>query len=373
MLTDSAIEPLVRGADHLETTPRGLRPQRLPADVLGEADPQLAMAAAQCSGVRLVMRTSATVIELDLHATWIAYREADRPRGRVDFRVDGTVLRSEGLVGGTAVRVSLTSAADPPEVVPGTDDRLVVAGLPPREKTVELWLPHGEAVELLALRADAALIPVESTAPRWVHVGSSISHGSNAGAPTDIWPVVAADRVGVDLRNLGFGGSMLLQEPVARVVAETPADVISVKVGINLVNRGVMRLDEFGPAVHRYLDVVRAGHPDVPILLVSPILAPIHETTPGPTAASVTTAGLEFVATGDPEDDGALTLRRIRQALSGVVAARADPRLRLVDGTALYGEADAVRTPLPDGLHPDTETHWRIGERFADRLTALLG
>ena len=32
----------------------------------------------------------------------------------------------------------------------------------------------------------------------------------------------------------------------------------------------------------------------------------------------------------------------------------------------LIDEADAARLPLPDQLHPDAETHRRIGERFAE-------
>jgi lysophospholipase L1-like esterase len=45
---------------------------------------------------------------------------------------------------------------------------------------------------------------------------------------------------------------------------------------------------------------------------------------------------------------------------------RADDRdLHYLDGLDLYGPADATELPLPDGLHPDAETHRRIGERFA--------
>ncbi|HEY7198662.1 MAG TPA: lipase, partial [Candidatus Dormibacteraeota bacterium] len=35
------------------------------------------------------------------------------------------------------------------------------------------------------------------------------------------------------------------------------------------------------------------------------------------------------------------------------------------DGLELYGPADADELPMPDGLHPDTAAHRRIGERFA--------
>ena len=111
--------------------------------------------------------------------------------------------------------------------------------------------------------------------PVWLHHGSSISHGSNGDSPTAIWPALAARLGGVELVNLGFGGSALLDPFTARVIRDTPADVISLKLGINLVNADLMRLRAFGPAVHGFLDTIRDGHPDTPLLVVSPIHCPI--------------------------------------------------------------------------------------------------
>ena len=72
---------------------------------------------------------------------------------------------------------------------------------------------------------------------------------------------------------------------------DTPADLISVKIGINLVNADLMRLRAFTPAVHGFLDTIRDGHPTTPLLVVSPILCPIHEDTPGPSAADLSDLG----------------------------------------------------------------------------------
>ena len=75
------------------------------------------------------------------------------------------------------------------------------------------------------------------------------------------------------------------------------------------------------------------------------------------------------MATGDPSDPTRLTLNIIRAELARIVGARAaaDPRLHLLDGRELYGEADFAELPLPDQLHPDAATHLLIGERFAER------
>jgi hypothetical protein len=122
--------------------------------------------------------------------------------------------------------------------------------------------------------------------------------------------------------------------------------------------------------VHGFLDTIREGHPTTPLLVVSPLLCPIHEDTPGPAMpdfSGLAEGRLGFLATGDPSDPTRLTLTRIRAELARITAARAadDPHLSYLDGRELYGEADAAEHPLPDALHPDAATHRLIGERFA--------
>ncbi len=135
------------------------------------------------------------------------------------------------------------------------------ADLPARSKTVEIWLPHNETTELVALRTDAPLeLAVGTKRDVWLHHGSSISQGSGAESPSRTWPALAASLGGVDLINLGFSGSALLDQYVARAMRDTPADLISIKMGINLVNSDVMRLRAFTSAMHGFLDTVRDGH-----------------------------------------------------------------------------------------------------------------
>ncbi|MCW2165669.1 GDSL-like Lipase/Acylhydrolase family protein [Microbacterium hydrothermale] len=311
MITTPLTLDLVRGGAELEPVGHGsrLRLHRLPLPYRSrEADAQLTMVERQPSGIHLRFRTTATVIVLRLHATRVSYRGLERARGQVD---------------------------------------------------------------LVSLDSDAPLAPIDDPRPVWVHHGSSISHGSNAAAPTEIWPVVAARAAGVQLRNLGFGGSAMVDPFLARVIRDQDADLISVKLGINVVNADAMRARAFVPAVHGFLDTIREGHADTPLLVVSPIHSGIHEKTPGPGAFdpdSLREGAARFVATGSAAEvaRGALTLEVVRDLLAGVVAARSDdPALHYLDGLSLYGADDAVAHPLPDGLHPDTETHRLIGERFA--------
>ncbi|BCK66251.1 lipase [Streptomyces libani subsp. rufus] len=372
-ITTPVTADLLRGALDLEHTEHGVLPHRLPARARAQcADGLLAMAEAQPSGVRLVFRTRATTIELDALRTKNAYVGAPpRPDGVYDLFVDGRLTGQDSVTGGNVSLVDMTTGTA--EIQPGPAGTVRFSGLPDGVKDVEIWLPHNEITELIALRTDAPVEPLpEGGRKRWLHHGSSISHGSDAASPSTTWPALAATLGGVELTNLGLSGSALLDPFTARALRDTPADLISIKIGINLVNADLMRLRAFGPAVHGFLDTVREGHPTTPLLLVSPILCPIHEDTPGPTApdfSNVSAGKLQFKAAGDPAERamGKLTLNVIRDELARVVKQRAadDPNLHLLDGRDLYGEADFAELPLPDQLHPDAATHRRIGERFA--------
>lgn len=316
------------------------------------------------------------MLELDVVRTRVVLVGVpERLDGTVDVIVDGHLVRQASTSGGDVVRVDPRTGQSVIESGPATTMRFE---LPAGDKDVEVWLPHYERVELTALRTNAPIgVPVENR-KRWVHHGSSISQGSNALSPTTTWPAVAAALAGVDLVNLGLSGSALLDPFVARAIRDQPADVVSVKLGINLVNADLMRQRAFGPAVHGFLDTVRDGHPNTPLTVIGPLYCPIHETTPGPGAFDVEALArgeMRFVATGDAADAerpgglGRLTLTWIRAQLAEIVRRRAvdDPLLTYVDGLTLYGPEDP---PLPDQLHPDAATHQLIGRRFAESVLA---
>ncbi|GAA0375163.1 SGNH/GDSL hydrolase family protein [Streptomyces blastmyceticus] len=338
------------------------------------------MAESQPSGVRLVFRTRATAVELDTLPTKRVYVGAPpRPDGVYELLVDGHPVGRAGVTGGNTLTVDMATGTA--EHRPGPVGTLRFTGLPDGVKNVEIWLPHNETTELVALRTDAPVEPAPDRGRKvWLHHGSSISQGSDAASPTTTWPALAASLGGVELINLGLGGSALLDPFTARALRDTPADLISIKIGINLVNADLMRLRAFTPAVHGFLDTVREGHPATPLLVVSPILCPIHEDTPGPSAVDLGALGtgqLRFRATGDPAEraSGKLTLGVIRDELARIVEQRAaeDPYLHYLDGRDLYGHADATELPLPDRLHPDAATHRLIGERFAERAFTADG
>lgn len=375
-LPDPRVE--IRGAAWLEESLDGVLPHRLPAWARRQfPDGFMAMVEAQPAGVRLRFRTAARTADLTVRVLRVAVEHA--PPGApqpYDVVVDGAVVPQSSAVASEAGVLLLEPLAGTTVELPGPPGtvHLALGGDGITERDVEIWLPPGETTRLVALSTDApvsAARPVDP--PRWVHHGSSISHGAGAASALGAWPTVAARAAGLDLVNLGFSGNAVLDPFVARAVRDQPADVISLKLGINVVNHDAMRLRAFVPAVHGFLDTIREGHPTTPLVVVSPLLCPLVETTPGPTSLDPADPSV-FRTLGHPSEvaAGKLSLTVIRSALAAVVASRADAALTYVDGTSLYGWSDWDDLPMRDLMHPDAAAHRLIGKRFGAVLGGVL-
>jgi hypothetical protein len=361
----------LRGAVWCEPTARGILPRRFAPEAAQRiVDDFMRAAVTQSAGVRLAFRTAATRVALRVHATKLA-ESADNPLppAHYDLCADGEVVATAASDVGSRFLFSFDEPVR--GIVPGPDATLEFA-LDGTERDYELWLPYTDEVELLGLSANAeVLAPSGERGRRWVHHGSSISHGYLASRTTRTWPVRAAHAMGLELVNLAYSGNALLDQSTARTLRDTPADLMSVKLGINIVNGDMMRLRVFRSAVHGFLDTIRDGHPDTPLLVVSPIACPPVEELPGPTIFDpsraekwVTTAG-----TATELAEGKLSLSVIRRVLEEIVDARRaeDPRIDYLDGALLYSAADSERMPMPDNLHPGDDVNALIAARFADR------
>jgi hypothetical protein len=345
-------------------TPKGLRISRLPAWAQAQiVDPGFTWAPGVPSGARLVLVTDSSSIELDVQQLRLTFGERPVTPAAYDIVVDGTLA---GVRFSDTGHVARTDPRDPSraEFTRGRPDTIRFDGLGDRTKLVEIWLPHNASLEIRALRVDdgaTVRAPDPSTKRRWVHYGSSISHCVEAERPTGVWPVVAARKAGVDLMSFGIAGQAQLDQVVARTIRDLDCDLISMKVGINVVNGDTMRERTFVPAVHGFIDTIRDGHATTPLLLISPIICPVAEEHPGPTLSRAD--GRVYVIDRPAElSTGVLSLSRIRELLAMIVERRADENLHLMNGLDLFGASDV--DDLPDGLHPNAAGYERMGERF---------
>lgn len=374
----------VHGAVDLEPTPAGLIPHRLisasRAQLGGPVEPKVFSDAA---GVRIRLRSTARQIQLitrrlepgppdplgtaPVYDLWCGEQCREQREAEPFSDVEGVTSDSLAPQQETQLRI------------------LRLCDLEHGTKNLEIWLPHQERVELLEIRSDA---PIEPWPPapealHWVHHGSSISHGFNAVGASHSWPAVAARIAStalkpVELTNVGFAGNAKVDPFTARTLAATPAGLISVKLGINVVNGDSHTLRSFTPALHGFLDLIRENqHAQTPLVVITPLWCGIHEQTPGPVEAyeepfnGVMRRMFRATGSSNPPGQERMTLEMLRAEMERVVKLRAasDPHLHLVNGLDLYGPDDAARLPLPDHLHPDTAAHQLIGERFAQHVT----
>ena len=273
----------VVGALDLDESPTGIVPRRLPAWTRPQIpDVTMEFVVQAPSGVRLRLQSDTTAIELDVMLTMLHW-EPDVFEGvAFDLVADGAVVDQARTTTGTIVHLNRQDPNDV-RIESGEPTTIRFANLAPGPKTIELWLPQGAIVELRALRVDdvATVAAAPDDRRHWVHYGSSISHCLEADSPTGIWPAVAAQQAGVSVTNLGFGGQCMLDQFVARSIRDLAPDVISLKIGINIVNGDTLRERTFGPALHGFLDTIRERLPVTPILLVSPIFCPPAEDASG--------------------------------------------------------------------------------------------
>jgi lysophospholipase L1-like esterase len=96
-------------------------------------------------------------------------------------------------------------------------------------------------------------------------------------------------------------------------------------------------------AVDAFIDTVRQGHPDTPIVVVSPVIRPDAETTPNRFGA---------------------TLGELRHAMEEEARHR---DVVVISGGDLIGADN-----LADGIHPDDEGHRILAEAIGKEVAAVV-
>lgn len=330
----------VHGAVSLERTEGGLKPWRLPYRqrlLFPSPNDGLVNAMALPDGIRLMFETDSRVVEVGMAPRAGAH---DAPQPLLDLVIGGDLVRTEPW--------------------PWGSESVRFVDLPAGPKTCEVWLPHrglagvGLVLKRLLVEDGASIRPVADERPRWIAYGSSITQCSGAHSPARTWPAVAARRHGLALTCLGFGGQCHMDPMLARMIRDLPADVITLKVGINVQGGSSLSPRTFKAAVIGMVQIIREKHKQVPIGLISPIVSPPREKTPN-------AVGLTLEAMRAEIEDAA---RRIRDATG-------DERVLYFSGLDLFGP-ELVGPRLPDNLHPDGDGYEILGRNAAERLLPVL-
>ncbi len=292
-------------------------------------DPELVLRGEMPAGVRVRFAT-------DSERVAVRYRAAGEEPGAIDLIRDGEMVRSERLTLGTGFATFHT----------GNAERKLVQH--------ELWLPQFGTfgLEAIEIDADRSFARAELVSrPRWIAYGSSITQCRAANSPTRTWPARVARSREWELTCLGYGGQCHLDLIIARTIRDLDADLISLCVGINIYGQASLNARTFVPSILGFVDLVREGHPDTPLILISPIFSPPREDVP---------------------NNAGLTLSEMRRQVhraADVLRDNGDTGIFAINGLDLVGEADLAH--LPDDLHPDDAGYAIMAERFLARTSEI--
>lgn len=310
------------GAISVDHGPGASMPWRLPHQELPLFPPDaLREQASMPAGVRLTFRSDTQRVA--------GFIEAQEIIGNVDICCNGHLCASLPLAG---------------------LDHFQWEGFPTGENLIELWLPASGVFRLkeLHLSEGASLIPHEDTRPRWVTYGSSITQCRGAESPVFTWPAIVARECGLNLTCLGYAGQCHLDGTIARVIRDLPVDYISLCLGINVYGSASLSERSFRPAIINFIRTIREGHPETPIVAVSPIFSPDRE---------------------QQENKVGWSLVRMRAEISETVATfreLGDANIHYVSGLEIFGPDLAHQ--LPDQLHPNPEGYKQLGRNFAEKV-----
>jgi lysophospholipase L1-like esterase len=310
----------VNDAPYPRADPAGA--EYLPADVWAAARLPV--------GVRLELAGNAKTIRVWYETTRAAlgYRGESAGCAFVAYRAGQRVAMTEAVMGeGIA--------------------ELVMSGRP--DLPVTIYLPEGMAPLVTGVAGVEDTMVPAPLQPRWLAYGDAVTQGWLASAPPMAWPAVAGRKLGLDVCNLGYAGTARGEMTSALMLAETPAEVVSIAFGLNNWSRVPHTAALMAEEVRCFLSVVREGHPETPIVVVSPTARPDAESEPNRLGA---------------------TLAELRTAMEDTVRtcmADGDEKLFLVEGLAVLDPDD-----LEDGVYPGDEGHRRLAAAVSKILVPHL-
>jgi hypothetical protein len=231
----------------------------------------------------------------------------------------------------------------------GEQELTFFRGAPRKLREITIYLPSYHEVTVSAVGVDggAEVAPPAPFARRLpiVFYGSSIAQGACAGRPGTSYEAILGRRLNVDFVNLGFSGSGRAEPEVVDLVSRIEACCYVFDLGKSY---GTQPADVYA----EMLRSIRAAHPGVPLVSITPIFS-----------------------TREFYDEGFVELsEHVRKVVAKATADMidaADRDVHLVDGLELLGPQDA--DGFQEGLHPNDLGFTRIADRLEPTLREVLG
>lgn len=230
----------------------------------------------------------------------------------------GAFMRSEQhVIGPDRVTIEIT----PPEKMAHLIDIARRDGHPFDPELVRVMLPWRGTTMIHSVEGDIEPPrPDQTPSTRYLAYGSSISQGNLALRPDGMYVARTAQRLGVDLFNLGFGGGAHLEPEVADFIASRDDwDFATLEMGINML--GGYSAEAFDARAHYFAAAVAATGRRVFVLDLLP-----------------------FVNDADPAK-----VESFRQSVRDAVAAAGQPNMVYVDAQPLLPDMTGLTTDL---VHP---------------------
>jgi lysophospholipase L1-like esterase len=215
-------------------------------------------------------------------------------------------------------------------------------------KAITIYLPNNHEIRVLAVGvdpdADLSPPPAFARPDPVVCYGSSVMQGTGSAHPAHTYPAAMARRLNLDFVNLGFGGAGKAEPAVVELVSQIKASCFIFDLGKSYGNQ-----DKEPYA--RMLATIRAAHPRVPLICVTPIYS-----------------------TNEPKDpaylEKSIRLRNLMREAAQERRQAGDPLTFVVEGLDLFGPADQKH--FRDPQHPNDDGNELMAQRLAPIVERVL-
>lgn len=228
---------------------------------------------------------------------------------------------------------------------------LLFQGENDREKEIIIYLPHAQEVIVKAIGVDrdAKFSKPEHEHARSLPVvfyGSSVCQGSGALHSGQTYEAILCRELNLDFVNLGFGGAGKAEANVVALVNSIPACCYVFDLGKSYGAQDAT-------AFKAMLQAVRRSHPNIPLIVLTPITSAKEVKEPDYSQRSIHTRTV------------------MREPVLDLIKA-GDQKLFLVEGEDLLGfqEHHALSK---DGVHPSDQGYGIIAAKLSPVLKKALG